>query len=503
VNDQKQRDYDRELKRGALFNVLGVIAKLVQPLYMLAITWLWGPATMGLYLLAQSMIEIVFGGITSGYTDATTIFASRHAENAEEQPEAKQALYHILANTFAVTTVLAAVVAVLLQFAARPLLTRFFADYGELLPGLYILAWSLIPRAIGQVSVAATKAMLHMEHDAFLNGFLHPLCMLGGCFLVYGLGGGLTGLFGVQLIVDTGIAVLALRACHRYFPLARLRAALASFHFDRALLGFAVPQSLNLTFNRYIARVDQLMLASYGLSKVDLGYFGTAALLTSNISQIRLVFSGALAPVVARHHARGDNAAFQATLAQVCRWTTSLVVPAILACLVLRKDVLHLVSSSYGENSTFVAVLLIPPFTNCAYGMAGASLMFTGHSRVTLANSFSVALLNTLFTVLLIPRYGMLGAAVATAIATSLTTGLQMIELYKLEGVRIPWSAVWRPHVGLVAGLALIAFLWDPVTLALPLRLLLALALVGGFGVLMLALGHEEARALVRRTSSS
>jgi O-antigen/teichoic acid export membrane protein len=497
------RNYDKELRRGALFNVLGVIAKLVQPLYVLSITWLWGPGTTGLYLLALSMVEIVFGGMTAGYTDATTIFASRHAEHAETDPEEKRAVFHVLSNTFSVTAGLALVAAVLFQLGAGPAVRRFFPDYGELLPGLYWLAWSLVPRAIGQVAISSTKAMLHMEHDALLNGFIHPLCMLAGCFVVYFAGGGLASLFAVQLVVDCAIAVMALQACHRYFPLEDIRAAIASFHFDRALLSFAVPQSFNLTFNRYIARLDQIMLASFGVSKTDLGYFGTAALLTSNLAQIRLVFSGALAPVVARHHARGDRAAFQSALAQVCRWTTSLVVPTILVCLVLRKDVLHLVSGSYGESSLFVAVLLIPPFTNCSYGMAGASLMFTGHSRVTLANSFSVAILNTLFTYFLIPRYGMLGAALSTAIATSMTTGLQMIELQKLEGVHIPWSAVWKPHAGLAAGLLALALVWDPVDLPLPFRLLTALGVVGGYCLLMIALRHEDAVGLLRRRSAA
>ena len=34
----------------------------------------------------------------------------------------------------------------------------------------------------------------------------------------------------------------------------------------RAMLGFAVPQSLNMTFNRFLTRFDALMLAAFGFS---------------------------------------------------------------------------------------------------------------------------------------------------------------------------------------------------------------------------------------------
>jgi O-antigen/teichoic acid export membrane protein len=501
-SDEKSDFYARALRRGALFNLLGVVAKLVQPIYILSITWLWGPRVMGQYLLAQSLLEIVFGGITAGYTDATTIFGSRHADRAATDPEERRALYRVFANTFGVTTVLALFVGIGALLAAEPVVDNLFPRYQELLPGLYLLAWSLVPRAVGQVAIAATKATLHMEHDAFVNGLVQPLCMLAGCLATYELGGGLTALLGVQLLVDCIVCVLSLSACSRYFSLMEIWAALRAFHFDGALLGFSIPQSLNLTFNRYIARLDGIMLAAFGLGPAELGYFGTAALLTTNIAQIRLVFSAALGPVVARHHRAGDKRASAAALAQVAGWTTSLAVPAVLASVVLRKDVLHVVSHSYGDHSLFVAILLIPPFTNCAYGMAGACLMFTGHTRVTLANSFCVALLNTLLTYLLIPRYGMVGAAAATAVATTVTSGLQMIELRRLEGISIPWKAVWRPHLGLALGLVVVALVWDPVTLPAIGRFATAAGLLVGYGILMLLLGHEELVGLVRRRAA-
>jgi O-antigen/teichoic acid export membrane protein len=491
--------YDNALKRGALFNLLGGLARLIQPAYVLVISWLWGPAFAGLYLLAHALTEIVSGVIVNGYADATIIFASRHTDAAASDEEPKRALYQVLANTFACSVGLAFVAALGAQLGARALVEHVFPGYRALLPGLYLLGWSLIPRSALQIAIAATRATMRMQYDALLNGLVHPLCMLLACLATYALGGQLSELLAVQLGVDSLVCVLALRAFARHFALHELGAALRALRFDRELLAFAVPQSLNLTFNRYITRLDGIMLAAFGLGQVQLGYFSTAALLTSNIGQIRLIFSGALAPVVARFHSLGERQAFQDALSRVTRWTTSLVVPVVLVLLVLREDVLRLISPEYARPSQFVAVLLIPPFTNCAYGMAGACLMFTGHSRVILANSFSVAILNTAFTYLLIPRYGMMGAAVATALATSITTAGQLFELRALEGVAVPWRAVWKPHAGLALGLLAVLLVWDPATLPWAGRCSLAAGLFVGYGVLMLALDLEELRHFGRR----
>ena len=314
-----------------------------------------------------------------------------------------------------------------------------------------------------------------MQHDAFLNGLVFPVLLLGGGLLVHFLGGGLTALLGMQLVAECVLAALALRVFGRFFSLREVGAALR-LPVDRQVLRFVIPQGLNLTFNRYIARLDGIMLAGFGLGKSDLGFFSTAALLTGLLAQIRMIFSGALAPVVARYHGEGDRSALEATMGRVARWSTELVVPALFVLLVFRADLLGLASRDYHKTDLFVVIQLIPPFTSCAYGLAGACLMFTGHSRTTLANSVAVSLLNTALMYLLIPRYGTMGAAVATAIASSLMTGLQMIELYWLERVAIRWRDVWLPHLGLAVGLLPLVVFGDPANLSAPGRAAVTIA---------------------------
>jgi O-antigen/teichoic acid export membrane protein len=333
-----------------------------------------------------------------------------------------------------------------------------------------------------------------MEYDALLNGLVFPVLLLAGGAVVHFTSGRLTALIGMQLGAECLLAGLAVRALSRHLPLRELGHALRA-PVDRRVLGFLVPQGANLTFNRYIARLDSIMLAAAGLSQSQLGYFSTAALLTSLLSQIRTMWSGALAPVAARLHSAGERRALEEAMGRVARWSTLVVVPVVLVLLVFRGDILHLVSADYGRDSLFVAVLLIPPFMSCAYGLAGACLMFTGHSRVTLVNSIGVSILNTVLVLLLIPRFGVLGAAFATAVASSTMTILQMIELARFEGVAIRWRAVAAPHVGLVLGLLPIIITWDPARLAPAAKLGVAAAACALYGATLLASRRANARA--------
>lgn len=495
----QERRYRTALRRGAAFNLLGLVTRLGHPLFLLLVTWLWGPAFVGLYLLAQAIMEVAASAIIDAPADATVVFASHHAEAADGDAAVRRNLYRVLATTVRMAVGLAALVAIAALAGGRAVIGRLFPAYQALVPGIFFLAAALIPRALTHAAIAATKAMLHMEYDALLGGLVHPLALLASGALVYVAGGGLTALLGAQLAVELLVCGLALGAFARHFSFREMARALRAEPSDRRVLSFVLPQGANLTFNRYIARLDGIMLAAFGLASSDLGYFGTAALFTSSLAQIRAIFSGALAPLAARLHSGGQRAQLEETIGRVARWTTSLVAPVILALVALRADVLRLASPDYGQASLFVAVLLIPPFTNCAYGLAGACLMFTGHSRVTLANSLSVALLNTGLTFLLIPRLGMLGAAIATAIATSIMTGLQMIELARLEGVAIRWRAVWKPHAAFAAGLVPLALTWDPARLGPLPRLAVALLACAIYLGLLVALRHEEVVAAWRR----
>ena len=72
--------------------------------------------------------------------------------------------------------------------------------------------------------------------------------------------------------------------------------------------------------------------------------------------------------------------------------------------------------------------LLVPPILSCSVGLAGNIIVMTGHSTWNLINSVSVALLNVIFNYLLIPQYGLLGAAYATALAATAISIAQLEE---------------------------------------------------------------------------
>lgn len=486
-------DLHRHLVRGAFVNVLGLIAKLIQPLLFLFLTWMFGPDVMGLYFLTTSIGDMATSAVTSGYVDATMIYGSRHVDAAAYDADAAQKLYQVLGNAFAFALGTGVMFVVAGHFGADALVARLFPTHVEVAPSLRLLAWSLPFAAFSTIAVAATKIHMRMEYDAAIMGFAKPVLLLVGCGFAHVLDGGVVGLMIATLVMNVVVAGLALWAFLRHFDGRRALISTLRPTFHRPMLEFAIPQSLNMTLNRYVTRLDVILLAKFGQPPAMLAFYSTAALITSNLREVKLVFSGALAPVAARYHSAGDRAALEETLGRVSRWTTTLIVPLLILVAVLRDDLLKLASESYSGDTRFMLLLLVPPFLSCAFGLAGNLVTYAGRSGWTLTNSILIAVLNTGFCWLLIPRYGLLGAALATAIAMTLVSCLQMIELKWLEGIVIRWRSVYKAHVGFAVAAGAFALLWDPAQLSgLATRIGVALGLVALYTAVLYAQRHEE-----------
>ncbi|HJL31346.1 MAG TPA: oligosaccharide flippase family protein, partial [Polyangiaceae bacterium LLY-WYZ-15_(1-7)] len=480
---EREARYGRSLTRGALINVIGLLGKLLYPVLILVLTRLFGAELMGAYFLGLTVVEIGSAFVVTGWMDAATIYASHHVEDAETDARARAQMNAVVGHLLGYGTFLALAVAALVQLGAAPLIEAHFPDYDALLPGVYYLGWCLVPAVFGQVVAAAAKAHLAMEWDALVGG-LRPILLLLTGVVVWLLDGGLTALFATHLVANLVLALVAIVPLRRFFDPRPVLAAMLRPRLDRALLAFSIPQGLNRTFVLYVTRLDTIMLAAFGTDPARLGWYATASYLTSNLQQIRIVFSTALAPLVARHHVRGERRQLSALISRTSRWTATLVAPAVLILAVLRDDVLALVDPSYvGPESAFVLLLLVPPFASCAFGLAGNFVAYMGHSRWNLANSLTVAGLNTALNWALIPRYGLAGAAGATAISTVLVITFQQLELWGLEKVRLRLAAIRAPHLAFLVGVgALVALGGDPAHAgSLGSRLGLAAGLTFGF----------------------
>jgi O-antigen/teichoic acid export membrane protein len=489
----------RDVARGAVVNVLGTAGKAMVPAFYVLVARLFGPAHLGVYYLAATMIEVANALSVSGFADGVLMLASRSAGKAGD-PEAADRLYRAIASGLLFTCGISALLVLLAHVGGPELLLRRYPQPG-LLRAVQVMAWSLPLIGIPTIVIAATKALLIMRWDAILLGFVRPLTLIALALVAWLLDAGLDGLAWGFVATQAVVAAISLLVFGRYFSWGRLLAELTRFRLLKELAWFALPQNLNMTFNQLIGNLDLMVLGAFGFAPEALGFYGMASQIARQVRQAKLAFSTAYAPVIARYHGQGNIRALCESFTTVARWTTIIGLPIAVAAAVVREDLLGIFHPSFTGDSTFMLLLLVAPVLSCSFGLAGNIVVMTGHSLWNLANSLFVAGLNLLLLWLLVPRLGMFGAALASLAAGTAITVAQLVEAAQLVGARLVWRDVYKPFAAGAGAVAVaVALSLAGLDAWLPGRIAVAVAAVIAFAGLLRLQGLDPRdRDLFRR----
>jgi O-antigen/teichoic acid export membrane protein len=476
------------IAKGASVNLLGTIGKALFPAFFVVVTRLYSAELVGVYVLASSVLEVAVSLTVSGIYDGVLLYSARYVDDESKHDQ----LYQVLANGFALALGVSLVLVGLAYLGGVVLLGRYYPQPGAV-EAIQTLAWSLPFIVINTLVMATTRAKLIMKWDALITAFLRPFVLLVVTVVLWAMGAGLDGMLWAWNIAHVVVAAAAVVVFTRYYSVRRFFSALLHLRLSWEMITFSVPQTLNMTFNRLIANMDLMMLAAFGYPAQAIGYFGIGSQIVKNIREVKLAFSGSYTPVIARYHAAGDLGSLSESFAMVTRWITSLALPIALAVTVLREDLLRVFHGSFEGDSTFMLWLLVPPLLSCGFGLAGNVVVATGHSGYNLLNSALIFGANYVFNYLLIPPYGIVGAAVASALASTLFSAAQLVEARYLAGARLAPALIYKPWLAILPGVGIVVLgAWLGLGDTLAMRVPLSLVGVLAYALTLAALGIPE-----------
>jgi O-antigen/teichoic acid export membrane protein len=199
----------------------------------------------------------------------------------------------------------------------------------------------------------------------------------------------------------------------------------------RSMIGFSWPQTLSQSLYLATLWTDTLVLAHYGTAH-QVGVYGLVIALLAPVSQLTVAVSQAFTPRIAGTHARGDRAGMAQMLRRVSYWNLVVALPILGSMAVLREPLLSLFGRGYEAGATPLALLAIGGLVLNAAGPLTAVINLSGHPRVTLFDNALVFGANLVLCLILVPRYGMAGAATSTLIALCSVTLIQVGQVARL-----------------------------------------------------------------------
>lgn len=183
-----------------------------------------------------------------------------------------------------------------------------------------------------------------------------------------------------------------------------------------------------------LTMTDTLMLGI--LSTIDnVGGYSAASRLAGSLAIILFGVNNILAPRLGHSYANGDMSAFSKQLhagITLSFWPTLLIGGILLQ---FSAEFLSLFGSEFGKNTLVMQILVIGVLVNALCGPVGWVLCMTGRESIFQRILLVIAVLNIFFNTILIPLYGAIGAAIATAVCTVLLNIIAAIIVSRSLGV--------------------------------------------------------------------
>jgi O-antigen/teichoic acid export membrane protein len=402
-----------------------------------------GAGGYGLYVLAISAATLFSGISLLGLDDAMT----RYVAISSGRRDAASVRGTIQVGLVG-ATVMGVFFGVVLYVGADPIATGLF-DEPRLARLLQLVAVAVPFLSVSNVLAGTARGFGRMDIAALAENVVQSVVRLALLVVVYLLTGLSTAtavvVFGVS---DVAATITMITLLGRHFPLAPSGQPVR--RDAKGVLRFALPLWFSGMLRQFRGNLVTLLLGATG-SAANVGVFAV-------VNKINLVghvwllsILMAVKPTMAQLHDRGDRTELARIYTATTRWSLGLALPGVIVMVLYREPILATFGTSFTAGSSALVILAMAELANAGTGTCQSMIDMTGHTRVKVANAVLWTVLLIGSGSVLIPRWGVVGAATATLIAIATVNFLSVAEVWILEHL-VPFDRTfWKP---LAAGAA-------------------------------------------------
>ena len=179
------------------------------------------------------------------------------------------------------------------------------------------------------------------------------------------------------------------------------------------------------------------VLIGYFMTNADVGIYRTAFQLTSVATFTTLAFQTVLYPKISSWDIQGKIKEIENTLARAFTYSLLLAIPTCIGGWILGDSLLYyLYGASFVEGTNALYFLLVVQIVNVFMVLSTMSLNALNRPKDAFNITLIAAIVNILLDIVLIPIFGITGAAVATLIAMTLNAVGAFILLSRIISVK-------------------------------------------------------------------
>lgn len=423
----------RLAKNAVILSVGSVVGSLSAFTFKTVIARSFGPQQFGLFSLALMTATISAGVAVFGLPEGVTTFISQYRAVDDQERIRGTASSGLL-----IVSIVSVLTAVGLFILAPTIATRLFQDERLIRP-IRILAFAVPGIATVHLIVAVVMGFERGEYKVLIKqlGQRGSLIILAGIVIFFG--GTFANLLFVYL-VSTWIAV-ALGVILLFRLLDLSSGGMISPH--KSLLAFSIPLLFSNVSGLVSNWIDTFLVGIL-ITPEAVGVYQTAFLLGTNILIINGAVSASFLPEVASLLEENERAESARRYRAAVKWTATIsFAPAVYLVTFPELSLGMIFGEAFSRGSTALSLIVIGNMVAVVSGPATETVKSQGYTRFIFITTTIALGANIMINLLAIPRYGIAGAALGTAIATVITNGSHWIAMRRWCGVKPSLSALW------------------------------------------------------------
>jgi O-antigen/teichoic acid export membrane protein len=369
-------------------------------------------------------------------------------------------------------------------------------------PALTAYSWSLaLIMLLGVLNTFLGHCMAGFQAIAqrtVISNFVGTSTTIVAAVILISLHFGLAGYLAAQ-VASAGVVLIlmTLSVWRRMPPQARTVPGIG--HIEKKVVAFSATAFGIAAVHFVLGQADKVALGYYlnarqvGVYAISMALVGFVPIALQSVNQI-------FAPTIAELHAAGNYVLLQRLYASLTKWVLIITIPLALTVAVFSKGLMTVFGSGFEAGAWVLAVGTIGQLFDCGVGSVGFLLLMSGNQVTLMKIQTANAVLMIILSIVLVPRLGILGAALASSITVAGTNLWGLVEVrqklklfpYDRTYVKLIWPAIATAAVLLAERHIFSRMSWREAGIAL------VCAYAGFFGGMLLLGLESEDRMLAR-----
>jgi len=400
-----------------------------------------GQSEYGLYSLIASIISYLTI-LDLGFGNAIVVYTTRY--RAKKQNEEESKLHGMFIFIYTIIGVVASIIGIILYFNIDNMFgnTMTVQELSKAKVMMIILTFNLIitfPFSVFGNIIIAYEKFIFSKLVKILQILLVPCIMIPALFLGY------KSITMVLIITITNIICLLINT---YFCFKKLKLKILFRGFDIKILKEIFAYSFFIFLNQIIDKVnwtlDQFVLGLVS-GTVTVAIYSIAGQLNMMYMHFSTAISSVMLPKITKmEENKATNEEFTDVFVKIGRIQYIVMALIITGFILFGQSFINIwVGEGYQESYAIACILMIPITIPLIQNIGLSILQAKNKYKYRTMIFFVIAIINILITLILVQRYGGIGAAIGTAIAQILGQ-IIIMNIYYHKKIHINIIKFWK-----------------------------------------------------------